>query len=174
MNRLISDNIHLRAIEPEDLQLLYDWENNTEIWELGNTTQPFSIYTLKRYLETCHLDIFENKQLRMVIQTNKTKRPVGLIDLFDFDPFNSRVGIGILINENKDRKQGFAGEALSLVCTYISEILLINQAYCNISEDNKASIQLFEKFGFEQNGVKKQWTKRRNKYIDELFFQKIF
>ena len=39
----------LRAIEPEDLDLLYQIENNTELWQVGATNVPYSRYT-RRYL----------------------------------------------------------------------------------------------------------------------------
>ena len=29
--------IKLRAVEPEDLELLYNWENNIEFWVVSNT-----------------------------------------------------------------------------------------------------------------------------------------
>jgi len=34
--------ISLRAIEPEDLELLYKWENNNSYWIISNTVTPFS------------------------------------------------------------------------------------------------------------------------------------
>ena len=58
MNILESVNIKLRAPEPEDIDLLYEWENNTEIWYLSNTLTPFSKYSLKKFIEHSHLDIY--------------------------------------------------------------------------------------------------------------------
>jgi diamine N-acetyltransferase len=64
------DNIHirLRALEPEDLETLYAWENDMSIWQLSNTLIPFSKFTLKQYLETSKMDIYEAKQLRLIIE----------------------------------------------------------------------------------------------------------
>jgi len=40
--------IILRALEPEDLELLYEWENDMANWLISNTLAPFSRFTLKR------------------------------------------------------------------------------------------------------------------------------
>ena len=37
MTLLRDDLIQLRAIEPEDLDVLYRWENNADLWEVGDT-----------------------------------------------------------------------------------------------------------------------------------------
>ena len=50
--------IKLRALEPEDLELLYEWENNESYWTISSTISPFSKYTLKRYLENSHKNIY--------------------------------------------------------------------------------------------------------------------
>jgi diamine N-acetyltransferase len=45
--------------------------------------------------------------------------------------------------------------------------------YCNITTDNTASIKLFEKAGFQIIGIKKDWIKINNSYIDEIILQMI-
>ena len=34
--------VNLRPLEPDDIDLLYHWENSMEIWEVSNTKTPFS------------------------------------------------------------------------------------------------------------------------------------
>ena len=43
--------IQLRALEPSDLDFLYDLENDQCLWTVSNTLVPFSKYTLKEYIE---------------------------------------------------------------------------------------------------------------------------
>ena len=40
MAQLENEIIRLRALEPEDLEPLYRWENNPDLWSLGNTMSP--------------------------------------------------------------------------------------------------------------------------------------
>ena len=173
MTNLQNSKITLRAPEPEDVEIAYQWENNTDVWEVSNTIAPISRYILKQYLQTAHLDIYTNKQLRLIIEENQTKKAIGAIDLFDFDPFHNRAGVGILINNNSDRKKGFAAEALKTLIDYSFTYLNLKQLYCNITTDNKASIKLFENAGFVVSGNKKSWIKSASGWKDELFLQLI-
>lgn len=164
--------ISLRAVEPNDLELLYQWENNPSVWHLSNTLAPFSKHILKEYIENAKHDIYVTKQLRLMINTPKYG-PIGCIDLFDFDPTNQRAGIGILIADEQHRGKGYASEALEILCNYCFSILHLHQLYCNINADNIKSIHLFTKIGFVQSGKKQQWNRVQGGYVDELFFQLI-
>lgn len=171
-NQLTYGKVLLRPLEPEDIDLLYRWENNMELWELSNTRAPFSKYILNQYINNSAKDIYEVKQLRLIIE-NWQKKAVGAIDLFDFDPYHMRAGIGILIHNTDDRRRGFASDALTALTKYSMNVLGAKQLYANIAADNEDSINLFEGAGFEQTGIKKYWLKSVTGWKDELFFQKI-
>ena len=163
-------NLSLRALEPNDLDLVYDIENDKSLWVYSNTTSPFSNHTLKKFIENSHLDIIEHKQLRMVIADDK--KSCGFIDLYDYDFVNRRVGVGIIIFE-KYRSKGIGLSSLKLTEKYLLEHVPIHQLYANISSRNKESISLFEKSGFVNVGLKKDWIFYNNKFNDEFLFQKI-
>ena len=112
MNTLKGKNIYLRALEPTDLDFLYLLENDEDLWEVSNTTTPYSKFVLKQYLDNAHRDIYEIKQLRLVLCDNQTEAVLGFVDLFDFDPKHRKVGIGVVIFLEKERGKGFALEAL--------------------------------------------------------------
>ena len=168
-NRTIS----LRAPEPEDLDLLYIWENDPSIWQVSGTLTPFSRYILKQYLEHADKDIYQVKQVRFMIQLKENHRPVGAVDVFDFDPHHQRAGLGILIADPSDRRKGYAGEALETITEYCFQVLHLHQVYCNVAAGNQASIHLFEEAGFEQCGIKRDWLFHGSGYEDELLFQRI-
>ena len=169
--------ISLRAVEPEDLELLYLWENDRTVWHVSNTLVPFSRYQLKRYIESDPGDIHAHRQLRMMIdcrEAGKQKRTVGSIDLFDFDPIHQRAGLGILIASHDDRWKGYAYEAILQMIEYSRRVLFLNQLYCNIAISNTPSIELFRKAGFEITGTKIDWLRTENGWEDELLLQLIF
>lgn len=169
--------VKLRAPEPADLELLYKWENNQEIWRVSNTLAPFSKFVLKRYIETAHKDIWTTKQLRLIVEAKDRSSlmsvPIGLVDLFDFDPFHNRAGIGILIANKEDRNKGYASETLQLVVNYAFATLQLHQLYSNIAVTNKVSLQLFKNIGFNKVGVKKEWLKTPSGWVDEVMLQLI-
>ncbi|HBI01571.1 MAG TPA: GNAT family N-acetyltransferase [Flavobacterium sp.] len=173
MSTLQGKQVYLRALEPEDLEFIYRLENDTSVWEVSQTQTPYSMFLIKSYLENAHKDIYEAKQLRLAICKNETFEAIGLIDLFDFDPKNSRAGIGIVIQNPEDRSLGFGKEALELLIAYAKNYLHIHQLFANISVTNLASKTLFTSFGFELIGIKKDWIFSDGNYSDEAFYQLI-
>lgn len=172
MITLKGENIYLRALEPEDLDFVHEVENDESIWEISNTQTPYSRFLIKQYIENAHKDIYEVKQLRLVISSYEGKA-LGMIDLFDFDFKSSRAGVGILVKDTEDRRKGYASEALSLLISYCFNHLNMHQLYCNISEENEKSIKLFKNHGFELVGLKKDWNYSNNSYKNEYLFQLI-
>jgi len=173
MITLKGENIYLRALEPEDLEFVYKVENDEKIWHVSNTTTPYSRYLIRQYLENAHQDIYEAKQLRLAVCLNNRFTPIGLIDLFEYDPKNNRAGIGILIKDQQDRQLGSGSEAVELMIGYGFSKLNLRQIFANIDTENEASIRLFTNFGFQQIGVKKEWNLVGGKYKDEAMFQLI-
>jgi diamine N-acetyltransferase len=169
---LIGSKLCLRPIEPEDLDFLYPIENNELFWEVSHTQTPFSRYVLKQYLENAHLDIYETKQFRFIIEENSEKKQVGMVDLFDFNPQHYRAGVGILIHPYYQNR-GYAYEALSILIDYAFSYLNLHQLYANITSDNLKSLTLFEKSNFTKVGVKKDWIFVKGKYKDEILYQLI-
>lgn len=172
MLRLEGDNIYLRALEPGDLEFLYELENNTSIWEISGTKTPYSRHVLRTYLDNAFKDIYEVKQLRLGI-CNKENILLGLIDLFDFDPGHMRAGVGIVIMESEDRNKGVGTEALELLLDYAFSTLNLRQVYANVGEDNELSLHLFAKLGFQEIGIKKDWIRSGKGFKDEVMLQKI-
>ena len=172
MITLKGKHIYLRALEPEDLDFVHKVENDEANWEISNTNTPFSRYVIKQYLENAQKDIFEMKQLRLVIATKKNES-IGLIDLFDFDFSNKRAGVGIVISDAKNRGKGIGIEALQLLIAYSFKRLYLHQLYCNISEENKASLNLFKKVGFSQVGLKKDWNFNKGEFKNEYLLQLV-
>ncbi len=173
MLTLKGKNIYLRALEPEDIDFIYTIENDEQIWEVSSTQTPYSRFLIKQYLENAHQDIYEIKQLRLVICSNDDAL-LGLIDLFDFDPTHNRAGVGIIIAEDENRGKGFGAEALELIIKYGKTHLRLHQLYANISENNMVSVKLFENQGFTKIGVKKEWNLINDSYQDEFLYQLIY
>jgi len=172
MVALKGKHIYLRALEPEDLDFIYKIENDESFWEISNTQTPYSRYLIKQYLEFAHKDIYEVKQLRLVI-CDYNQVQLGMIDFFDFDFKNKRAGIGVLIKDSGNRERGYGREALELIVNYGFKHLNLHQVFCNISEENEASIKLFVSQGFEKVGLKNDWNYTNGSFKNEYLFQRI-
>lgn len=173
MITLKGNNVYLRPLEPTDLNFAYEMENDESVWEASHTNTPFSRFVIKKYLENADQDIYTTKQLRLVICSTETKKSLGFIDIFEFDPYSHRAGIGIIIKDSGNRNKGIGSDALELVIKYSFHHLNLHQLYVNISTDNEASLSLFTKYGFVLIGTKKDWNLVNGKWKDESMFQLI-
>jgi diamine N-acetyltransferase len=173
MTPLLENNdISLRATEPEDLELLYRWENDTRQWPLGNATAPFSRYTLRQYLAESNQDIFADRQLRLMITLRHEEETIGAADLYDFDPFHLRAAVGILVETDK-RQQGYGLQALLLLERYAFSFLQLKQLYAFVPCSNVASNKLFTKAGYEESGLLREWIRYDDLFDDVRVMQRI-
>lgn len=160
----------LRAIEPNDIDLLFAVENDSALWVVGNTNMPYSRQFLTEYLLSTSGDIYTDKQLRMVIEHDDC--PIGFLDLFNFDPKNMRAELGIVIKE-EFRNKGMAFEAMQLMERYAADVLHLHQLYAVIPETNEPSVKLFAKCSYSCKTTLVDWIMAGKNYTNALLVQKI-
>ncbi len=193
--------IRLRAVEPEDAELIHTWENDPDVWAVSGTTEPFSHEQIRQFVERQLQggDLFRTGQLRLMIETREAGeeagegagegigegigegpgtasqpvRTVGTVDLFEYDPLHSRAGLGILIYGSENLRRGYARDAVETLCRYARERLRLHQLWCSVTANNMASLELFRKAGFIESGTKRDWLWSPEGYLDEILFQKI-
>lgn len=164
--------IRLRAVEPEDLELLYRIENDEVLWRVGATNVPYSRYVLRDYIANTRSDIYADRQLRLMIE-DAEGQVVGIADLVNFDPRHLRAEVGIVICADR-RRQGYATAAVREQCRYAVETLRMHQLYVIADHANEAAIRLFRNEGFSAENVLKSWLATGTEYHDAVLLQKIF
>ena len=169
---LKSRKLKLRAVEPEDLDLMYLIENDTELWPCGQASVPFSHYALKQYIAESSNDFFHDRQLRLVIDTAEGIS-VGFVDLHNYDPLHHRAEVGIVVVPGWQRK-GLGTEALRLLANYVSSHLGIHQLYALVPENNTASVALFRRCGYKQTATLQDWLNSSEGWQSAIVFQKCF
>lgn len=163
--------VSFRAMEPEDLDNLYSIENDTSIWNAGTTSVPYSRYTLYQYIANAKNDIFEDRQVRLMIE-DESKDVVGIIDIYDYDPKHHRAEVGIVI-KREYRGQGYARSAIKRITNYALDVLHLHQLYAYIDKTNKVSRHVFEQSGFTLSAELKDWLFDGRAYHDALLMQII-
>ena len=172
MALLKNETILLRALEPEDLDFLYRWENDAELWQHGSTLTPYSRFTLRDYLAgALTQDVFQSRQLRLMVVERDSQQPIGTVDLYDIHPIHIRAGIGIFLDEAY-RGKGLSLQVLELMHEYASRVLLLHQLYAYVPKTNQLSYQLFLKCGYKETGVLQSWLKTADGYLDVYFMQR--
>ena len=164
-----NDTITLRCAEPEDAEQIFRWENDRDIWRVSGTHTPYSRFQIEQFLLSNN-DLPTQKQLRLMIDLTENGQTIGCVDIYDYDAFNRRAGLGILIDK-EFRQQGYAKAALALCVEYLFHDVLLHQVYCSIDETNTESLQLFLGQGFELCGRRKDWIKTLEGYLDVHEYQ---
>ncbi len=170
---LREEGYQLRALEPQDLNWLYSVENDAALWPLGWSKWPLSRAVLKSYLETQSGSLFQDGQLRLVYcLTSDSSVPIGIVDLFDYDPIAQKAGVGITVHAQR-RGMGHGKRMLGLLLAYCTEVLNLDNLYAHVPVTNVASQRVFEEYKFETVGVLKHWIKRNQRFEDATLVQKL-
>ncbi|MCI5056521.1 MAG: GNAT family N-acetyltransferase [Flavobacteriales bacterium] len=164
------ENIFLRALETSDVDLIYSWENDPEIFSISGNREPLSKTILLKFISSI-TNLQDDGQLRLMICLND-KIPIGTVELFDYDSVNRRAGVGIMIANSDHRDCGYGTEALQLLLGFCKSLNL-KQVYANVIEDNEKSMRLFSKFNFNKVGLKESWIMVNGVWKSEWLLQKI-
>lgn len=161
--------VKLRAMEPEDLDLLYSIENDQRLWAVSVTSVPYSRYVLHDYIANASNDIYVDNQVRLMIES-EGGGVVGIADLMNFDPKNNKAELGLAIM-SQYRRQGFATSAIHQMEQYASQILHLHQLYVIIAASNNGAVELFRKEGYFESSKLRDWLFDGKKYDDAVLLQ---
>ena len=167
-----SSKVKLRAIEPEDLDLLYRIENDRKLWNVGTSNVPYSRYTLHDYIANASDDIYVDRQVRMMIE-NQEGEIVGIVDVVNFDPGNCRAEVGLIILD-AFRRRGHGRDVLRQIADYALHVLHLHQLFAYVDIRNTASYQLFKCMGFQESTRIKDWLYDGQEYHDAVMMQLVF
>lgn len=177
MNTPASDTprrtVRLRALEPTDLDLLYELENDSALWADGTTLAPFSRRQLYDYIATYSNDIYTERQLRLMAVDADTGQAVGMVDLTDFEPADMRAQVGLLIVPAMQGR-GYGRAALQAAMDYCRGTLQLHQLWALVAQGNDASMALFRGRGFRSAGRLRSWLRRRGSWRDAIILQHLF
>lgn len=166
----------LRAVEPSDLDLLFDIENDVTLWSVSSARAPLSRVAIKQFIaRSAQNDIYALRQQRFVIETGvdefPSQAPVGFVDLVDFSPEHRRAEVGLIILPQY-RGCGWGSRALRRLAEFSRDVLALRQLYAYTLCENRASVALFGSCGFEETALLHDWFFYAGNYHDALLFQK--
>ena len=162
----------LRAAEPEDLDLMYLIENETALWNYGSANVPYSMYSLRRFIEQTGNDINTDGQVRLLIALNDNRDAIGFVDLQNYDLRHRRAEVGIVILPEW-QQQGLGCEVLSVLSRYAHQHLFIHQLYAFVSAGNPAAQALFSKAGYNRTATLPHWLRNGEEWQDAMLYQKL-
>lgn len=96
--------------------------------------------------------------------------PVGIIGLLDIDQKNKKAEYYICIGEQKVKGLGVAQKATDILIRISEQEFSLNKIYLFTEIENIPAQKLFEKMGFQKEGLLKEDIVHNNKYIDRYVY----
>lgn len=160
----MAEELHLRAFEYEDLELINRWHNDEEINSMtGGAKRYVSSEYDKKWLEDKMLNNSTN--IYCAICTKNKNKIIGFISLNTIDYINRKAYWGgLLIGDKEERNKGYATNATYLMLKYGFEELGLNKITGHWLEDNKVSIILGKMMGFKQEGKLKDEVYKNGRF----------
>lgn len=147
---IIGEKVKLRAIELSDKEVLLDIINDGETEHLlGGWSFPVSELAQEEWIRNLKPNIHI---LRCMAIDKEENRVIGTVILSDIDYKNGTAEIHIKLSTNSQGK-GYGTEMIKVILKYVFEELRLHCIYAHINEYNVASQKVFERCGFEKEGV---------------------
>lgn len=163
---LVGDKIILRALEPEDMEILRDIANDPEVENLvGGWSFPIS---KKQQLEWYEKIVNDKTSLRFAIETEEDG-VIGMADLRNIDWKNRVAFHGMKIGNKDYRGKGYGKDVVFTIMKYAFEELQLNRLDGSILEYNIPSQKLYlEKCGWKIEGVRRNYIFKGNRFHNQL------
>ena len=161
-------DISLRAVEPEDVDMMYELENDPHIWAMGSTNVPYSRHALLRFARECQNDIYADKQVRLVVVCDGV--PAGCMDLFNLDARNLHAEVAFAILP-RFRRRGIATKALRLLTLYAQTHLGLQTLTATTAASNIMAQSLLQRAGFTVSGTLRRWLRIDSTMEDAIIYQ---
>lgn len=162
---LRGDRVTLRAIEPGDYPTLWRWYNDPRImvyWgRPGNTTS---------LAEVARLEEFEASRgnSQKYIICSHDDHPIGIIDYYDLDWRNRSAWVSVLIGDDQFWGGGYGTDAMRTLLDYLFNQLGLHRIALNVHESNDRARRSYEKNGFVQEGLLRDWAYFDGKWVNGI------
>jgi RimJ/RimL family protein N-acetyltransferase len=147
--------IQLRAFEKEDLDAIVKWVNTEAVTQYLSDSL---IYPISRADETKWLEsitVANHREKVFAIET-LDKELVGSVGLHNINWVERKAELGIMIGEPKFWGRGYGSDAVRQMLRIAFEKMNLNRVYLRVFEDNPRAIRVYEKCGFQKEGVLRQ------------------
>jgi len=160
--------VRLRAIEPRDLASLASWRNDPASYGSFFEFEPLPVAGQEEwYRKHC----FNDREKNFVIEAvgKKDQGAIGMISLLNINWRSRHAEIGrLLLGESRFRGLGYAPEAALLVGEYAFDHLNLHKLYCDVLASQTRAISMYRKFGFVDEGIRREHVFKRGSYEDVI------
>jgi RimJ/RimL family protein N-acetyltransferase len=169
----LADNhrIYLRALEPEDYELIHQWRSDSGYQEgVVSMKRYTSKETERKWVERAIESHERGENLRFGIVLKETDELIGLVYLAGIDHVHKKAGFGSWIGEPENRGLGYVTEARLQALDYAFNELRLERIGAKVLESNTASKRSVEKFGYVREGTLRKYVYKNGRYNDVAIY----
>lgn len=165
-----TERIRLRGVEPEDWEIHYHWDMDSEMQrDLSGLHFPSSKTRSQKWAESAANKAPDGHNFHMEIELNQTQEVIGVISAHHTDSRNGTFQFGVAIREEFQRK-GYASEAIILLLRYFFDELRYQKCHVDVHGWNKGSMGLHEALGFTKEGQIRRANYAMGHYHDKHIY----
>ena len=160
------EKVALGPIHKDLIDINQRWINQIETARFLNI-HPVSLESETEWYESVSRG---DKITYFTIYELETMRPLGGVNLHNFDRTHRRAELGIMIGEPDARGKGYGTEAVQLMCDYGFNAMGLNSIMLLTFEFNIAGQKAYEKAGFKEIGRRREARWFAGRYWDDIYY----
>lgn len=161
LNYCILDNIVLRDLGPEDLEMVRTWRNSEHVSRYMYTEGEITEEQQKKWYERIKDD---NKLKYWIISYQG--RDIGLASITEISKTFDSCFWAFYLGDSTIRGGGIGSKVEYSVIEYVFETLGLNKLKCEVFVSNDKVIRMHEKFGFRREAYYRQHVLKNQEYLD--------
>ena len=166
---LRGSRVRLTALTQDDLPTVTEWHQNAEFLRLLDAppAYPKTETSLAQWLDDTDkaTDAF-----LFAIRSLDSDTPIGYVELDGILWIHRVSGVSIAIGEAQHWGKGYGYEAMQLVLRFAFDELNLHRVQLTVFSYNERAIALYEKLGFQREGVYREHLQRDGKRYDMYLY----
>ena len=166
MPDIVGDSVYLRDYRMDDLEAIHQWRRLDDIvWWTSAYVWPESVEQTLAFLE----DQVRNTDpcnRKFAICRKEDDRYLGHIGYEHLDLRRHNTELGIVIGDSDSLSKGIGTQAIGLFLKICFDELGLHRVGLRVLRANERGIRCYEKCGFEEEGVLREYHFSRGKWHD--------
>ena len=158
---LYGELCYLRPVEMVDIEKMRDWRLSEDVSYYFPSFEPIGLQKQKEWMTRMFED---DTSYYFIICDKGSGASVGVIFLTDIDRLNQNAEFGYYLGDKKYQGAGVAIEAELLLLNYAFNIQNMHKVYCESLDYNKKVLSIHSKFGFKNDGIKRDHIYKNGKW----------
>ncbi len=156
--------IRLRAREPGDEPLLFQWFNDADVTDFLSMRYPLSHAQEREFIDRGSEITYAHATF--AVETLAGGKLIGGCDLRTAPPEDRRAELGIALGDKASWDGGYGTDTMQTLCRFGFSEMNLHRIELWVHAENARARHVYEKVGFREEGVRREAFFKHGKYRD--------